>query len=191
MFQQGKGESHWIGPMRCSCRQDSHLFAVGSWWSNLAGGKRSIATTITLSGLVSWIQVKLKDNPNMWILEYSIEYLWGKVGVQPKKRLDVWCQGALSWTSGALRKWRLNHSNLVHDKLWITFGRKSIRLSIVAAATIVVVVVKCMLLALSEGEILSHQIYSRREPRCGQRNASYIQSTVGRLMLHHIRRGVV
>jgi hypothetical protein len=46
-------------------KADSHLFAVGSWWSNLAGGKRSIATTITLSGLVSWIQVKLKDNPNM------------------------------------------------------------------------------------------------------------------------------
>ena len=32
----------------------------------------------------------------MWILEYSIQYLWGKVGVQPKKRLDVWCQDALS-----------------------------------------------------------------------------------------------
>ena len=99
-------------------------------------------------------------------------YLWGKVGVQPKKRLDVWCQGALSWTSGALRKWRLNHSNLVHDKLWISFGRTSIRLFVLVAATIVVVVVKCMLLALSEGEILSHQIYSRREPRCGQRDAS-------------------
>jgi hypothetical protein len=183
--------------MRCSSRQDSHLFVVGSWWWNLVlqavNVVHCIATTITLSGLVSWIQVKLKDNPNMWILEYSIEYLWGKVGVQPKKRLDVWCQGALSWTSGALRIWRLNHSNLVHDKLWITFGRKSIRLSIVVAAAtiVVVVVVKCMLLALSEGEILSHQIYSRREPRCGQRNASYRQSTVGRLMLHHIRRGVV